>query len=85
MDQLFIKVTINLYPEIVYVNIYDIGIGIKILVPYIFEQSDTWEGNPLMSHEIFEQAVFFNGKVDVYVPPFGFSSIAVQYQVIACQ
>ena len=38
MDQLFIKVTINLYPEIVYVNIYDIGIGIKILVPYIFEQ-----------------------------------------------
>ena len=27
MDQLFIKVTINLYPEIVYVNIYDIGIS----------------------------------------------------------
>lgn len=41
MDQLFIKVTINLYPEIVYVNIYDIGIGIKVLVPHIFEQGDT--------------------------------------------
>ena len=33
--------TAYLYPEIVYVNIYDIGIGIKILVPYIFEQGNT--------------------------------------------
>ena len=38
-----------------------------------------------MSHEIFEQAVFLDRKLDVYISSFSLPGVAIQYQIITSQ
>jgi len=38
MNQFLVEVTVYLYPQIIDVYVYDVGIRIKVLVPYVFEQ-----------------------------------------------
>ena len=38
MNQFLVEVTVYLYPQIIDVYVYDVGIRIKVLVSYIFEQ-----------------------------------------------
>lgn len=38
MNQFLVEVTVYLYPQIIDVYVYDVGIRIKVLVLYVFEQ-----------------------------------------------
>ena len=54
MDQFFGSASIDFIPEVVHIDIDDVGEGIEVLIPHVFGDHGSGEHSAGMAHQIFE-------------------------------
>src|SRR4051812_38365510 len=74
MDQLTRSAAVDLVPQVVDVDVYDVGEGIEVMIPDVFGNHGPREDPPRMTHEVFQQGIFLQGQVDALPPSRDFSS-----------
>src|SRR5688572_17816972 len=81
MNERLVKTLIDLFAEIIYVNIYDIGAGIKINIPYVQGNVGPGKDTVPVSQKIFEELEFLCSKCDGFVLTGYFFTVKVHYEV----
>src|SRR5260370_39182129 len=64
VDQRLIRAMIDLPAQAHYVDIYDVGKGIEVLVPNVLGNLTAAEDLTLVKHQQLEQGIFLRGEFD---------------------
>ncbi len=59
MDQLYSVAAVDLLPQVVYVDIDDVGHRIKIVIPDMLDNHSPSQNPPGIMHEVFQEAELF--------------------------
>ena len=85
MQKLLGIIFIDFLSQMVDINIDHVGKGVKIIIPNMFGDHRSRQHLPLVSQEIFEQAVFFSREFNFLVFAFHFVADQIQSQVSELQ
>ena len=81
MDQRHIKILVNFGPQSADMNINNIGLGIKMIIPDVLEQHRSGNNLPLVAHQEFEKFEIAWLQRDLLVAPFDFPRQQIHMQV----
>jgi hypothetical protein len=69
MEQLRLKIFVDLIPEMGDVDVDDIGRRIEVIVPHLLGNHRAGDDLPRVPHEEFKEGIFFGGELDFYFFP----------------
>ncbi len=72
MQQRFVESPVYLRAQPAYVNINDIGLGVEMIIPDVFQKHRSGDHLPAVPHQVFEQAKLPRLQVNGLVGPLYF-------------
>src|ERR1039457_2585003 len=67
MNEFLVYITVYLFTKVVYINIYDVGKGIKGIIPNMVRYHGPGSDLVGVPHEILKKSIFLGGKVNLLV------------------
>jgi hypothetical protein len=78
MNEFVGKIFVNFSSQPANQHIYDIGLGIKMKIPNMFQDHHSGDGSFCIPHEIFQQGKLALGQVDSFPGPIHLVFIKIQ-------
>ena len=80
-----IELLVYLLPQVAHVDIDDVGVGVKVLVPHIAQQLSPCKRLTLVAHHVFQEPILLSAQIHLAVLPFGFMCGSIDAEITTRQ